>query len=298
MTDRASGTALSQYHGYEAPRAAFSDKYMAVYDRSGSSLSVFNAFSLLKTFDYDGTVLSAAVADDGTIAVAVGEEDEYYSTVYVYNSSFELENKLSKYRYVTSLALSSDGEYLAVGSLSTGKYGETISELIYLEVGKKKETARHEITDEMLWQVSFFEDGSFAALTDQTVLFFDDDGDRVKRISYPYGAPCRTFFGEEGLMLVFSGADARYQTISLYDEEGDLLTDAYALDGEADSIAEDDRYYYLSVGGTILSLNKKGKDPVRASLPEQSGKLVSNGVRVYYATPSFAKALDRKEIGR
>ena len=297
VTDRASGTTFSQHHGYKAPRLVSSEKYMLLYDRSGSSLSVYNAFSHLKSFEYNGTVVAAATANDGTVAVAISGEDEYYSTVYVYNSSFEVLNKISKYKYVTSLALSEDGDLLAIGSVYADGAGEIKSELLYLEVGKKKEEAKIELENEAIWQVSFFENDGFAVLTDSSVIFFDDDGDRIKRVAYstePNGA----YLGKEGVLILVSKADSRYQTVYLYDEDGDCELKGYAIDGTCQSVTEDNKYYYLAVGQEVLTFEKDGDSPVKKALPSEAGQLVTDGERVYYATSSYANVLDKKAIGR
>jgi len=297
VTDRASGTTFSEHHGYKSPRLVSSEKYMLVYDRSGSSLSVYNAFSHLKSFEYNGTVVAAATASDGTVAVAVVGEDDYYSTVYVYNSSFELLNTISKYKYVTSLALSENGDALAIGSVYAEKSGEVHSELLYLEVGKKKEEAKIDLENEAIWQVSFFENDGFAIMTDKAILFYDDDGDSIKRVNYPQ-TPSGALMGKEGVLILVSLADSRYQTAYLYDEDGDCDLKGYAIGGTCDSIAEDDNYYYLSVGKELITFEKDGDSPVKAKLPKDVGRLVSDGERVYYATSSYAKTLDKKAIGR
>ena len=297
VTDRASGTTFSQHHGYQSPRLVSSKKYMLVYDRSGSSLSVFNAFSHVKSFEYKGTVVAAAAADDGTIAVAVLGEDSYYSTVYVYSASFELLNTVSKYKYVTSLDLSESGDSLVIASVYADDSGEVRSEILYLDVGKKRETAKIDLENEAVWQVSFFANDSFAVLSDKALLVYDDDGDCIKRVSYPE-TPSGAFVGKDGVLLLVSTADSRYQSIYLYDNDGDLDKKNYALGGTCDSIAEDGKYYYLAVGQEVLTIEKDGDSPIKAKLPKDAGKLVSDGENVYYATSSYAKVLDKKAIGR
>lgn len=297
VTDRASGTTFSQHHGYKSPRLVSSEKYMLLYDRSGSSLSVFNAFSHLKSFSYSGTVVAAATASDGTVAVAVVGEDSYYSTVYVYDASFELLNTISKYKYVTSLALSESGDSLAIGSVYADGSGEIRSEILYLEVGKKEEIAKVDLENEAIWQLSFFDNDSFAVMTDKSLLFYDNDGDLDKRVNYP-GVPNGAYIGKDGVLLLVSAADSRYQSAYLYDNDGDCDLKNYAIGGTSDGIAEDGKYYYLSVGKEILTFEKDGDSPTRASLPKDAGKLVSDGERVYYATSSYAKVLDDKAIGR
>lgn len=297
VTDRASGTTFSQHHGYKAPRLVSSEKYMLVYDRSGSSLSVYNAFSHLKSFEYHGTVVAADTANDGTVAVAVMGEDNYYSTVYVYNASFELVNTISKYKYVTTLALSENGDALAVGSVYADIGGEIQSELVYLEVGKKQETAKVTLENEAIWQISFFDNDGFAVMTDKAALFYDDDGDALKRVEYP-ATPSGSFVGREGVLVFVSSADSRYQSVYVYDEDGDCDRKGYAIEGTCESIAEDGSYYYITVGKELLTFEKDGDDPIKATLPEDEGKLVSDGERVYFATSSYAKVLDDKATGR
>lgn len=297
VTDRASGVTFSEHHGYKAPRLVSSEKYLLLYDRSGSSLSVYNAFSHLKSFEYNGTVVAAATSNDGTVAVAVVGDGNYYSTVYVYSASFELLNTISKYKYVTSLALSESGSSLAIGSVYADDSGEMHSELFFHEVGEKKETAKEVLENESIWQVSFFENDSFAVLTDNAILFYDDDGEQVKRVAYPI-TPNGAYIGKDGVMIFVSEADSRYQSVYLYDEDGDLDKKNYAIGGTCKSVAEDGKYYYLSVGSELLTLEKDGDSPIRAELPKDAGKLVSDGERVYYATSSYARVIDKKTMGR
>lgn len=290
VTDPSSGVTFSEYHGYKAPRAVFSEKYMAVYDRAGSEVLVYNAFAQLESFTYNGTVLSCALADDGTLAVAVQEDTSHYSTVYIYNDSFEEVNKLSKYKYVTTLAFTEDGDYLALGSIYAGKNGVSDSELLLLKVGKKEASAVETLVGENLWQVSFFENEDFALLTDKALLIYDDEGTFLKKQPYGARAPHGSFWGKEGVLLLFADADSRKETLSVYSDKGELLV-SLALNGRVSSMAEDENAYYLVTETSLLTLDKKTLTLTEEALLEKGGTLVVQKERVYYATASSAKPL-------
>ncbi len=295
VTDRSSGTTFSDYHGFTSPRAVFSDSYMAVYDRSGSTLYLYNAFARLESFTFDGTVLTASVADDGTLAVAVSEDDGYYTAVYVYNSRFEEVNKLSKYKYVTSLSLSDNGKYLAVGSLFAAKNGYLSSELLYMKVGEKQAIVTHTLDAESLFQVSFAENGRISLLTDRALHIYNEDGVFLKTVAYGDDTPIKSCLGEEGVLLLSSGADGRKDELALYGTDGSLLIKT-PLDGVCLDIAEANGVFWLLLdNGSLLAFDKNGALLKEGSVSSSGGSLVSDEKDVYYATSSFATRLSLEE---
>ena len=103
VTDRSSSTTLSAYHGYRSPQGAYSDRYMVIYDRAGSSATVYNAFSALKSFTYEGTVTDAVASDAGVFAIAVSDVSGYYTKIYVYGEDFSSLRVVSKYKYLVPM---------------------------------------------------------------------------------------------------------------------------------------------------------------------------------------------------
>lgn len=294
VTDSRSGTTLSDYHGFRTPQAVFSDKYMLVYDRTGSVLAVYSAFSRLKTLTYDGTVSTAAVADDGTFAVCVAEKGSYYSTVYVYDKNFKQINKLSKYKYVTSLDLSDDGSKLVLASVYTDAQGVLSSEVLLLKVGKTTAEATYTYSGVTALKASFAENESFVLLCDDRTLFFDKKGKEVFCTFYQ-NAPDNIFCGENSLMLLFSSDDSRRMTLYAYDNAGKSLYTSFPLEGRCHSLNEDADSFYLLLEDALLILPKKGGESERVPMETKGACLINADGSLYLATASVAKRLEMAE---
>lgn len=73
---------------YLRPAMEISEKYILVYDLSGNSYSVFNAFSPVYEEELDYPISCAAVSDTG-LWLIVTSDAQYKSVVYIYDRSME-----------------------------------------------------------------------------------------------------------------------------------------------------------------------------------------------------------------
>ena len=303
VTDRASGTTFSHYHGYTEPRAVFSEKYMAVYDRRGSSLSLYNAFAHLETLTFEGTVLAAALSDDGELAVAVSEKGQYYSTVYVYSPSLKIENKLSKYKYVTDLALSRNGKQLAVASLCPDGVGGLGSELLLMTVGEKKATLTESFSAESIVTVGFTDEDALAAVTDKAYRLYGKKGDLLVKTDLEE-RPDRVYLSGSSLLTLTGGADSRFASARVYSDRGESLFSLPSVSYRLKSVvATKEGWYLLASDGLTFLEEETGKRRLLVPTEERFGFLLEKGAFVYdgetlyYATDSSAKALKDLFVG-
>ncbi|MBQ7364514.1 MAG: hypothetical protein IJW46_02825 [Clostridia bacterium] len=292
VTDRSSSTTFSLYHGYREPRGVFSDTFMLLYDRKGSSLTVYNAFSAVKTMQFDGTVCTAALADNGTFAVAVAEDNGYYTTVYVYDRSFRLVNTLSKYKYTTALSFSDSGTELLVGSRYTDKDGKNAYELLLLGVGDTAAKAEVSLR-ETVYAAAVLEDGSFAALTASEALFYHADGSLDTSYTL-VGVPHKSLIGRQGILTLTSSADKREETLMYYTPTREAHI---PLSAKAVSFGEDDGYLYLLSEDTLWLYRKTDGALASTAVPVTGAiMLVSDSSRVYLATTFRADRLDGEAL--
>lgn len=299
VTDRSSGTTFSHYHGYTSPKGVFSEKYMAVFDRRGSSLSLYNAFACLETLTFDGQILAVALSDGGELAVAVAEGSQYYSTVYVYNSRLEQVNKLSKYKYVTSLAFSENGKKVAVASLYSDQNASLSSELMLMTVGKKEADAVFTYTAEAIASLEYQENGSLAVVTDRSLRIYEKNADLMAEVPFDT-VPDGIFRGEQGLLLFSAGADRRNLTVSVLGKKGESLFDGILLSGKLRGMGGDGNAFYLLTEDSLSVMDTEAMKTTTYALSEQDatafllekGELVYDGDAIYYATASSAKTLE------
>lgn len=247
VTDHTSAALLSAYHGYRQAGLCAAGTYFLLYDEAGSGYTLYDPFEALESGEVSGRLSHAALAADGSFALcADGGESGYYSVVSVYGRDGSLKNRLSKYKYVADLALTSDGGELLTASLFAGSDGRLSSELQLLTVGEKTPTL--EVTYPVpVRKVFFLEDGRFAALFADGLRFFDREGERA---FVPLaGDGLLLAGGDERLAVVSADADTRVQTLFVYDAEGAL---AFTLNCPG-------RVEALAVDGTTVALLSQGQ---------------------------------------
>lgn len=141
-----------------------------LYDIGGTSVKLFNADGMIQSIKTEGTVISAKVSRKGYTAVCC-EETGYQGAVYVYNDVGSLVFKwLSGDGYVLSACVSDDSEYLAVLTLNTE--GTRVVKLRLKEEGYKKE---YTVSDVILMDAAFSENGSIYAISDEALYCVRDD---------------------------------------------------------------------------------------------------------------------------
>lgn len=254
VTDRASSTTLSAHHGYRAPLGAYSDRYMVIYDRSGSSATVYDAFSSLGSFTYEGTVQSAVASDSGVFAIAVQDVDRYYTKIYVYDGELSLVRTVSKYKYLVDMTLDDDGKTLYTVSRYV-EDGKILYEVQTVSLAEGRATAtvtlsspiyRMTLDGDLLLLLG--EDGLFACRGEETVLQKAFDGN-----VYQSGAL------DGGFYFVTGGADSRKEQFGFYAAGEELSIE---LSSRLTACESDGDYLYLLTEDTLLCVDRKTKAAV------------------------------------
>lgn len=294
VTDRSSSTTLSAYHGYRQPMGAYSDRYMVIYDRKGSEATVYNAFSLLKTLTYDGTVTLAAAADNGNFATVVADVDRYYTKIYLYGSDLSEILTVSKYKYVTAIAFTPSGDSLVILSRYT-ENGRMKSELLLLDI--KSKTATFTLTlDGAVYGIRA-ERSHILALSDGGVQGFAYDGSLIDELVFDT-LPHKSSLLSEGALVVTTSADSREETLLYYTEDSH---DSYPLPSRLVSAKEDADAVYLLLESGLCLIDKKTKaflDVSSAFSLEGVCGLSSDGERVYLTYTHRADRLDAEALSR
>ncbi len=265
VTDHASATLYAGYHGYRAPALLTAGSYFLLYDRAGNGFSLYDPFSKRESGEAGGTILQAALAANGSYAVAYGSYEDYDSIVTVYDAEGKLLNRLSKYKYVTGLALDEAGDYLLTGSIFIAENGRLSSEIQLLELGRK-EAALTLTCPSALYRVCFFEDGHFAALFEDGVRFYQETGELA---FVPWDkAPRLVTIGDDGILLLTDEADSRKGNLLWLDSEGNtlltlpleerILSCALSRDGAA--LLFEDGVFLLDKRGGLSRLPLSGDD--------------------------------------
>ncbi len=119
-------------HGMFKPTLKVSEARFLIFDRNRYSIKVYNYSAELYERTFDKNICCADISRDGSFAVAT-TSDTYNNSVYVYNKKNELVYTWNSAEgYVTDVAVSNDGESVAV-CLIDAKSGSYVSSVYILQ---------------------------------------------------------------------------------------------------------------------------------------------------------------------
>lgn len=272
---------------FSDPRAAASDQYMLVYDRGGKSYALYNSLTRIYTGTLDFPITCGAISDSGMYAVVTGTR-EYTSAVLLYSKNNKLKNRFLKDKYVIDVAISDDGERIAILSVESVN-GAYQAEFQVCRPGADTALATLEVAGVFPMAVRFFDDNRFAVLCDSAIYFYSADGESLGSYAFIDDAPSRFALDGETAALVFPnnvmGTESR---VMCFDASGELVDEAI-LDGRAQEIAlTDDALYLLTEHwlhrlsfshGNTASLDYAGGG--KALLPTDDGVLLCTASTAY-----------------
>lgn len=261
-------------HTYTNPLMEVAGKYALIAEAGGTRLSLETRSQTVweKTLDYD--IVSAAVSENGTVAVVTSADQSYSCEILVFKSNGDQLYRRSRGRQAVDVAVSPDGRSAAVVSLAADN-GDICS---YLEVFRFDSDSQEPAFSEqetgiMLCAVEYLSDGTLAAVGDTALWITDAQAGSVTRCSYN---------GRQLLGYAVSGDTAAVVTqaygstdggeVSVFGRDGSLLyTETFS--GAFRNLAAWDNGYLLLTGETLLPLGYEAAGTA-VSLPGD-GRLVS-----------------------
>lgn len=287
---------------FSDPRAAASEAYMLVYDLGGESYALYNSLTRIYTGSLDFPISCGAISDSGMYAV-VTKTREYTSAVLLYGKNNKLKNRYLKDKYVIDVAISDDGERIAIVSVES-RDGAYCAEFQISRPGADTALATLEMQGVFPMAVRFFDDNRLAVLCDSGIWFYSADGEALGSYAFTDDAPSRFALDGETAALVFPnnvmGTESR---VLRFDASGELI-DQTILEGRAQEVAlTDDALYLLTeqrlhrlsfAHGDTASVDYAGGG--KALLPADDGVLLCTASTAYrYDAERFSAKSDSEE---
>lgn len=216
---------------YVIPYAVCSDKYVLVYDMSGTSFSLYNSFSKVYTESFDNPISDAAISDSGVFAL-VTSSAEYKSVIQVYNKSIKPIGRYSKDMFAIDVAIDSGGERMAVLYYSVGDGRGATTVRVY-DISERKNDSREPDEDRILCEkvlpyefplaCSFLDKGRMTVLTNSSATVLDDLYNVYEEQRYN-GEISAVYADESGAAVALKpGALNDLNKIVAFDSSGDLF---------------------------------------------------------------------------
>ncbi len=217
---------LNATSSYSSPYVISSNKYVLVYDTSGTTFSLYNTFSRVHTETLDYPITNAHIADDGSFVIVTRTADSR-AMIYLYNKSFKRVAEISGDYYVFDAVMDSDQKKLALLTYDVGQGTGCTALAIYdlAKMEREKEITKIEqikYEGEFPLSCGFLGNDTFAVLTDQCIRILDGSYE-VKEISDNYSGGTLTGYclNEAGVAVSYS--DSSKNLVIAFDKSGNML---------------------------------------------------------------------------
>ncbi len=270
---------LKSRSDFVVPYAVCSDKYVLVYDMSGTSFALYNSFSKVYTESFEYPVTDAAISDSGVFAVVTRSSD-FKSVINVYNKNIKLVGRYSKDMYALDIAIDGGGERMAALFYDVGDGRGRTTVRVY-DISNRTSDGKDPDEDRILFEremnymfplsCSFMDNGGLSVVTDGAVVLFDDEYGVYDSVGYNDEISA-VYTGENGTAVALrSGALNDLNKVIAFDKEGKMIY-SETVRSSVREIAVLDRYVFIKSDTGALRVNTANGDEERYEC--QSGRML------------------------
>lgn len=164
------------------PTIDFCQDYILVYDKKGTEVDVFSSKGYVNTIATTTPVIEARVADKGTVAMLLQENNTSYIQMYDKDGTLLVSGEIHPENrgYPISMALSSDATRLLVSIINVNN-GELSTELVFYDftsAGKEEEdniVASYSYLGVLIPKVEYLKNDKAVAFTDSKIIIFNNN---------------------------------------------------------------------------------------------------------------------------
>ncbi|MCR4611292.1 MAG: DUF5711 family protein [Lachnospiraceae bacterium] len=188
-----------------SPNIDISNDYVALYDRAGTDIYVMDTIGKKGTIRTSKPILTACVADNGSVAALMNQKDVSYLEIrdlegeLIASGELHVENS----GIPIDIAFSEDGEKLAVSSISfnAGSLQTIISFYNFSKSGQQRQdniVGTFSFTDVVMPQIIYMSNGNLVAFGDKEIAVFNDSFEpALKKEIYPQGSIDSIFYNKD-----------------------------------------------------------------------------------------------------
>lgn len=263
---------LNMTTSFSSPFMESSNKYILVYDTSGTTFSLYNSFARVFTETLDYPVTNAALAEDGSFVIVSSTADRR-SVITVYNRSFKKASELKADYFVFDIVVSRERNMLAILSYDIGT-GTGRTTLSVRDLSTLEETQVLQFDGEFPMACGFLEDNGFAMLTNRHIRIFDRAMEE-KNISEDYSAGNITGYSLTSEGVAVSAMLSSQTMVCAFDKSGQLLYED-TVDFNVSDVGVFDSYIFLQTESGVERLDSHAKKEADRfqSLPSGDGKML------------------------
>lgn len=227
--DGQNGKVWNQSYEMTSPKVEICGEYLAVYDQSGTEIYIMTAYGMEQKIETSKPIQTICVADQGTVAVLMKENDVSYVKLYDRQGK-ELANGEfygNKGGYPVDIALSHDAKKMAVDMIDVndGSLKSTITFYNFGSVGQNEidnNVGSFSFADVFVPEITYVSDNRMIALGDTEFIVFEgSQKPKVSREIPLEQEAASVFYNEKYIGVTYENADedSAYH-ILVYDMKG------------------------------------------------------------------------------
>lgn len=273
------GKIFSRQHGYSNPRSITSDSRVLTFDSGTNEYRIDNRYENVYSGTTDNAILCAAMARNGVYALNT-YSSKYICETTVYSADFiPLFRWNSAEQHITSIALSSNGKQLAVGSVGAveGKY---ISTVRIFNINSTEAILTKEFSDKMILAVNYNVDGTWSAVFENSYVTLFNDRDPIE-ISFDEGdVSCLDLSNNTyDLLIITNYNDQNHNRVLVVESNGTIVKDI-VFDKTVVSCSVSDNYVFLLSKGKVTRMDIEGDDVLETEVPADCMFALESGKNV------------------
>lgn len=211
---------------YTAPIHINNGEYSLIYNLGGKGYQVDTTRETALKEQTEDNIITADITQKGVLAI-VTEDKGYLSKLTVYNAdnSQKYSYSFSEY-YVTGVSVNEDGNSAVVIGAST-ENGTITSAVYVLDFKKQEPTAVLKFTDNLIYRVKFFDNGSIGCIGEDALEIISSNYTDFKEYSYN-GSMLTQFKIDTGSGVALSlsrSADGRSCDLVYINKYGDVVSE-------------------------------------------------------------------------
>ena len=231
-TDSDGNRIWNQAFEMSSPQVVTCKSYMTIYDKGGTELYIMDKKGIKKQISTSLPIIKACIAGQGTVAVLVNEDKNYYVKLYdtsgkeLASGEFFGEQK----NIPVDIALSYDAKKLAVDmiDLSNGKTDSVIAFYNFGSVGQNEidnNVGTYKYEDQLIPEIAYVSDNKMIAVSDKNIMVFD--GSQKPKLKQKIKLEKQidsVFYNNKYIGVAYSNNDKKCTShIKLYDFNGKML---------------------------------------------------------------------------
>ena len=267
-----------------SPRLQASTSRLLIYDCGGTGCQIYNSFTKIHSQVEEGNIRFAFLSESGEY-LTVTDNEEYSSSVQIYNKRFRKVNRFLLNSYVVSAKINANGSYAAVLSYVC-ENGVYETRLILTKVGAKETSFEHALENEFPLGIAYLSTDSVLLLTDSALYHVTVKGSVTKIHEFTSGTIEKFSFTDTHLALLFRKTSEL--SLIVFDNGGKMVyntnvdDDTYTLNGYRN-------YFYCQTTSALLRFNAENGKQTRVSCIDEGVLLALSDHRVLLCANGEAK---------